>query len=299
MEISFRSSDMEKFLDIKLGTFDALRQTPLKYKTKMIENNNIPYMLSPIVEEIDNNLCTIYKIGGYYILDRALYKIKLDGEFLRIIMSQICECISSMEKYLLNADDLILKPEYILYQPVVKDIRLIYIPEYKKDIREQLKRLLEHLMRRFDHHDQAGLVYMYAIYELICDEQSTMEQFKQAVTQSIKECKPKKKEIKQNRCVIKELMPLSNGALDVLPLDKMSESVIVGRGKKESDYRINTTQISRIHARIFRQGDNLMLEDTGSTNGTFLNSLRLPKGEAKTLKPGDVIAFANEEFFVK
>lgn len=38
---------------------------------------------------------------------------------------------------------------------------------------------------------------------------------------------------------------------------------------------INNPQVSRHHARITRQGTMMLLEDVGSTNGTFVNGVRL------------------------
>lgn len=54
------------------------------------------------------------------------------------------------------------------------------------------------------------------------------------------------------------------------------------------------TKISRKHARIFRDGDNFMLEDLGSSNGTILipptnESLRLNPHQAQVLTHGDRI----------
>lgn len=53
---------------------------------------------------------------------------------------------------------------------------------------------------------------------------------------------------------------------------------------------------SRRHARIVRQGDQFFLEDLGSSNGTFLNSVRLEKGVEHPLKDGDKVRFGKTEF---
>jgi predicted component of type VI protein secretion system len=54
---------------------------------------------------------------------------------------------------------------------------------------------------------------------------------------------------------------------------------------------INDPQISRQHARITRQGGLLVLEDIGSTNGTFVNGMRLTGPHA--LANGDVIGLGD------
>jgi hypothetical protein len=44
---------------------------------------------------------------------------------------------------------------------------------------------------------------------------------------------------------------------------------------------------SRVHAEIIRTGDEWIVRDLGSTNGTFINGRQLAKGEAWPLKEGD------------
>jgi pSer/pThr/pTyr-binding forkhead associated (FHA) protein len=45
--------------------------------------------------------------------------------------------------------------------------------------------------------------------------------------------------------------------------------------------------VSREHARIFRQGNCVKMEDLGSANGTLLNGKRLDPYMPETLKQGD------------
>lgn len=54
---------------------------------------------------------------------------------------------------------------------------------------------------------------------------------------------------------------------------------------------INDAEISRRHAQITPQGDSYVLEDLGSTNGTFVNGLRLNQPTA--LKHGDSVEFGD------
>lgn len=50
--------------------------------------------------------------------------------------------------------------------------------------------------------------------------------------------------------------------------------------------------VSRNHARISRDGTLFFLEDLGSSFGTLVNGQKLPKGEKRLLRNGDVIAIA-------
>lgn len=92
------------------------------------------------------------------------------------------------------------------------------------------------------------------------------------------------------------LVPLMNGAMPPLVIPRDTTRTI-GRDK-QVDYRVTTTQISRVHAKLSMQENGLYVQDLGSTNGTFVNSNLIPAHKPYALKSGDVVRFADEEFFV-
>ncbi|MGL5509188.1 MAG: FHA domain-containing protein, partial [Microcoleaceae cyanobacterium] len=48
--------------------------------------------------------------------------------------------------------------------------------------------------------------------------------------------------------------------------------------------------VSRSHADIRVEGDAHYLEDVGSSNGTYINNVPLPRGNRHRLRPGDRIS---------
>jgi pSer/pThr/pTyr-binding forkhead associated (FHA) protein len=64
------------------------------------------------------------------------------------------------------------------------------------------------------------------------------------------------------------------------------DMTVIGR-REDCDLRIPLGEVSRKHCRMVRDGDTLRLEDLGSSNGTYLNGVRVER-EA-TLNPGDSI----------
>jgi len=65
--------------------------------------------------------------------------------------------------------------------------------------------------------------------------------------------------------------------------------VTVGRGT-DNDIVLPVSQVSRQHASIECDREACCIVDGGSTNGTFVNSFRLPAGTPWLLRPGDVLA---------
>lgn len=69
----------------------------------------------------------------------------------------------------------------------------------------------------------------------------------------------------------------------------------VGRGS-DSDLHLDHGSVSKIHASLVMNRDStLLVADTGSTNGTYLNGRRLAYGEACPIEKGDVVGFGDVE----
>lgn len=69
------------------------------------------------------------------------------------------------------------------------------------------------------------------------------------------------------------------------------DQLIIGRDASNS-ITINDAEISRKHSRLSFQGGKYVLEDLGSTNGTFVNGQRL--AGPVVLKPGDVVSLGEQ-----
>lgn len=77
-------------------------------------------------------------------------------------------------------------------------------------------------------------------------------------------------------------------------LANLSEEIFsIGKKKEEVDLVLDDMSVSRMHARIIRQGAEIYLEDLNSTNGTFKNGLRLEPYERRKLEAEDEIKCGN------
>ena len=69
------------------------------------------------------------------------------------------------------------------------------------------------------------------------------------------------------------------------------DQLTVGRDST-NEIVINDAEISRRHARLTFQGGKYVIEDLGSTNGTFVNGQRL--AGPRVLKAGEVVSFGEQ-----
>ncbi len=63
----------------------------------------------------------------------------------------------------------------------------------------------------------------------------------------------------------------------------------------ESDIFLNDVTVSRHHCRFVLNGSELSVEDSGSTNGTYVNEARV---DASSLAPGDEVLVGRFHFVV-
>ncbi len=75
-------------------------------------------------------------------------------------------------------------------------------------------------------------------------------------------------------------------------------ALIIGRGK-DSDIVLLEQDVSREHARLQRGSQGWTLVDLGTTNGTFVNGMRLPPQDPYLLRPGDRIIIGSSVLAVQ
>jgi predicted component of type VI protein secretion system len=76
---------------------------------------------------------------------------------------------------------------------------------------------------------------------------------------------------------------------------RIDTELVIGRDQ-DCDVVINDRQVSRYHVRLERSAENILIEDLGSKNGTFLNGKRIE--EPFHLHDGDLIQIALVQHFL-
>jgi hypothetical protein len=88
----------------------------------------------------------------------------------------------------------------------------------------------------------------------------------------------------------------NDGTLEVpLVFKPGGKRLNVGRAS-DNDLSLNDSSVSKIHATLLLNNEGtLLVADTGSTNGTYINGRRIAYGEARQIAAGDVLAFGDVE----
>ena len=78
-----------------------------------------------------------------------------------------------------------------------------------------------------------------------------------------------------------------------------TRGVVIGRSAADSDFVIDSPELSRSHVRLSEKDGILYLEDLGSANGTVLNGLKLKPAQLVALHNGDELELAVSIFAVE
>ena len=76
--------------------------------------------------------------------------------------------------------------------------------------------------------------------------------------------------------------------------------MLIGRDASECNVVLLNTSVSRRHARLSVDGNNILqIEDVGSTNGTSINGEPIVPGLTRPLEPGSTLKLGDIELVVR
>ena len=119
MEMYYGSKGINNYIEICVNEKDFLTEKNY-YVIRMLEDNDIDEIIKPAISKLDNNLFLRYQVNSFFVLDKYLIKSKPDITFLEAILNTVCNCEKIAERYLLNVDDLVISPDYMLWDDKTK-----------------------------------------------------------------------------------------------------------------------------------------------------------------------------------
>jgi len=134
------------------------------YKLRMLESNKIPGLLQLKVAEEDGQMHLLYDISSRQSLRNILVTRVLSREQVENFVFCLNRILLSIEGYLLDAGDLVMRPEYIY---VTEDMEpaLCCVPDYCGDFTGALSDVLRDMLGAVDQRDHRAVVLTYRLYQ--------------------------------------------------------------------------------------------------------------------------------------
>ena len=154
-----------------------------EYQMRMILENSIDHLLKCHMRMMDGRAVFFYEITGMQPVFRIYDKTLMNQEDIQNVLLGIKKVLENMESYLLNADELLLEPEYMFMDAQTREIYMCYLPSYEGNIAENFRRLTEYILKKLDHSDEQAVMLGYAVYSRTAEENYRISEALQAVFQ--------------------------------------------------------------------------------------------------------------------
>lgn len=122
-----------------------------------------------------------YNISGRQALDTYCKVNSVNHGFFETLILRICSQLEVLEWNLLDANCLVVDPEFIFVNHSGEEISFILYPDEKSNFVDELRRLMEYLLTKLNHGDKEGVHQAYQIYDMILSDGYSIADLKQAI----------------------------------------------------------------------------------------------------------------------
>lgn len=91
------------------------------------------------------------------------------------------------------------------------------------------------------------------------------------------------------------LAPLENNKYETIVISVFP--FFLGKLNGQVNHKIDSPVISRVHAKIEKEGECFFLMDLNSTNGTYINQVKIESNKRTEIRVGDELTFANIPYY--
>lgn len=151
------------------------------YQVRMLLSSEIPFLLRCRLQGMDGEKLFYYEITSRQSLTSLYDEKKLYFQDLQEIFGSFVDVIEKLAEYLLNPDQLVLRPEYIYMDVEKRKLYFCYLPGFNKSIRQQFQELTEYILPKLNHEDQKAVLLGYGIYRHALEDTFQLEHIKEEV----------------------------------------------------------------------------------------------------------------------
>lgn len=146
------------------------------FQERMVLENEIEGLLPVSIHVFNGEKELYYEISGKQTLQCLFEKKQMKAADLEVLLRGLEQAFSKMEAFFLDADYLLLSPEYIYLNLAQKQVSLCFCPFQKGNLQEKMETLAEYLLERIDHEENQAVVLAYQFYRLVKESNSTFLQ---------------------------------------------------------------------------------------------------------------------------
>lgn len=180
MDISYKRELNHSYLVLKSENSKRLSD----YSTKMLFSNSIDGLLLCTPRFIDGETFFYYEITSQQSLSQIYEGKKFNANDLKVLFESLLKAITCMEDYLLDADLLLLHPDYIYQSIGSSSFCFCCFPPEPASSDKTFVSLTEYLLPKINHEDNPAVLLGYGLYKDSLESTLCKEILKNALTKS-------------------------------------------------------------------------------------------------------------------
>lgn len=149
------------------------------YQSIMLKECEISRLLKVEIRYIDNQTQYQYDISGKIAFKTLYDKMNLNYEEMKRLVDNLLELICVLRKYMLDANCILLEPEYIFCDS--QGYHFCYYPPCHGDARDMFHRLTEFFVKQVDYKDDEGVHFAYTLHKMTMEENYSIEEIMQTL----------------------------------------------------------------------------------------------------------------------
>ena len=151
------------------------------YQVRMLAGNVIPAILHCRLQNLDGKQMFYYEITSRQALFSYYEEKMFTAKDLRMLFRGFAGAVEQMAEYLMNPEQLLIRPEYIYLDIEKKEVFFCCLPGEEREVQAQLRDLMEYLLPKLDHEDQEAVLLGYGVYRKILEPGFQLEDIKEAI----------------------------------------------------------------------------------------------------------------------
>ncbi|MDD3403869.1 MAG: DUF6382 domain-containing protein [Hespellia sp.] len=169
MKTKFRQDLNETYLQVEMPVFYEE-----DYQISMLQVNKIEGLLPMVSKGIDGKSYYSYEVGGMVSMKSQYDKMKIEREDMESLIVRLVQVIQNVKNYMLNAERILLAPEYIFCRN--DTFYFCYLPVEHKKLCQSFHELTEYFVSQVNYEKTDAVRLAVALHKASMEENYDIEQ---------------------------------------------------------------------------------------------------------------------------
>lgn len=163
----------EKGLGKSLIKIQADEEFVESFEYRMLEENEIPLLISPRKLYENGKWILTYDVSGYESIASLVCKKEISKDILDSLIVSFIDLGEKLKEYLLSEKGVLITENTVFYNALDDRFLFLYCGEFLADFAEALTSFFEFIINNIDHKDEETVKVSYELYErILCEDYS-------------------------------------------------------------------------------------------------------------------------------